>query len=101
MSFSAPFGDTPRPRPAPDGGTSSRRRISPLAITLGALGLLVVLLVLASEIWTKYLWFQQLQVTEVLAVRWGTQAILFVLGLLLFTAPLFPSLRLAYLRRPV
>ena len=101
MSFSAPFGDTPRPRPAPDGGTSSRRRISPLAITLGALGLLVVLLVLASEIWTKYLWFQQLQVTEVLAVRWGTQAILFVLGFLLFTAPLFLSLRLAYLRRPV
>lgn len=101
MSFSAPFGDTPRPRPAPEGGAPSRRRISPLAITLGVLALVVLVLLLASEVWTKYLWFDQLAVTEVLVVRWGTEAVLFALGFLLFAAPLFLSLRLSYLRRPV
>lgn len=103
MSFSAPFGDTPRPRPrpAPDSSGSQRRRLSPLAITALAVGALVVLLVLASEVWTKYLWMNQLGFTDVLTVRWVTQGLLFVVGFLLFAVPLFLSLRIAYAKRPV
>ena len=94
MSFSAPFGDMPRPRPrpAPDASSSGPRRISPLAITIGALAVLVVLLVIASEVWTKYLWMDQLGFTDVLSVRWITQGVLFVVGFLLFAIPLFLSL---------
>src|SRR5699024_12222184 len=62
VSFSAPFGDAPRPRPRPppDSSGASRRRLSPLGITALAIGALVVLLVLASEVWTKDLWISQL-----------------------------------------
>lgn len=103
MSFSAPFGDAPRPRPrpAPDSSGASRRRLSPLGITALAIGALVVLLVLASEVWTKYLWMSQLGFTDVLSVRWITQGVLFVVGFLLFAIPLFLSLRIAYAQRPV
>lgn len=103
MSFSAPFGDMPRPRPRPASSPSSKdsRKISPLAITLGVLALAVVLLVIASEVWTKYLWTEQLGYTDVLLTRWITQAVLFVIGVVLFAVPLFISLRLAYTKRPI
>ena len=103
MSFSAPFGDMPRPRPrpAPDSSSSGPRRVSPLAITVGVLVILVVALVIASEVWTKYLWTSQLGFTDVLLTRWGTQAVLFLGGAVLFAVPLFLSLRMAYSRRPV
>ncbi|MGO1945996.1 UPF0182 family membrane protein [Brachybacterium alimentarium] len=104
MSFSAPFGDAPRPRPRPAPDSSSgkdSRRISPLAITAIVIAAVVILLVIASEVWTKYLWMNQLDFTDVLAVRWGTQGILFVIGFILFAVPLFFSLRIAYVKRPV
>ncbi|APX32315.1 hypothetical protein BH708_05785 [Brachybacterium sp. P6-10-X1] len=103
MSFSAPLGDTPRPRPrpAPDSSSSTPRRLSPLAIAAIVVAALVILLVVASEVWTKYLWMDQLEFTDVLVVRWVTQAVLFVLGFLLFAIPLFFSLRIAYTKRPI
>ncbi len=100
VSFSSPYGDAARSRPAqeaPSGADSP-----PVAVTALVLGALVVVLLIASEVWTKYLWFDQLDYTEVLATRWITQGgILFVLGFLLFAAPLYVSLRIAYSRRPV
>lgn len=103
MSFSAPFGDMPRPRPrpAPDASSEGPRRVSPLAITIGVLAVLVIALVIASEVWTKYLWMDQLEYSDVLFVRWGTQAALFLAGFLAFSIPLFISLRMAYTKRPV
>ncbi|WP_193104119.1 UPF0182 family protein [Brachybacterium sp. FME24] len=103
MSFSAPFGDTPRPRPrpAPDANASTPRRISPLAITAIVIAVLVILLVIASEVWTKYLWMDQLEYTDVLVTRWITQGVLFLIGFVLFAVPLFLSLRISYAKRPV
>lgn len=103
MSYSAQFGDMPRPRPrpAPDAGPSGPRRISPLAITIGVLAVLIILLVIASEVWTKYLWMDQLTYTDVLTTRWLTQGLLFLSGFVAFAVPLFLSLRLAYTKRPI
>ncbi|MBP2383807.1 UPF0182 family protein [Brachybacterium sacelli] len=103
MSFSAPFGDTPRPRPrpAPDASASTPRRISPLGISAIVVVALVILLVIASEVWTKYLWMDQLEFTDVLTTRWITQAVLFFIGFVLFAIPLFFSLRIAYVKRPI
>ena len=70
-------------------------------ITVIVLGALVVALVIASEVWTKYLWTDQLGFTDVLLTRWVTQAILFAVGFVVFAVPLFLSLRMAYTRRPV
>ncbi|MCT1430399.1 UPF0182 family protein [Brachybacterium muris] len=103
MSFSVPFGDnpSPRPRPAPGAGGGSRPRLNPLSITALVLGALVVALIIASEVWTTYLWFDQLGRTDVLLTRWITEAILFVIGFVLFAIPLYLSLRIAYTKRPV
>ncbi|MEE1617053.1 UPF0182 family membrane protein [Brachybacterium sp. J153] len=103
MSFSAPFGDVPRPspRPASGAGEEGPRRISPLAITALAIGLLLVGLVIASEVWTKYLWMDQLGAADVLLVRWGTQAVLFAIAFAVLAVPLFFSLRISYTQRPV
>src|SRR5690625_293151 len=103
VSFAAPSGVAPRPRPRPASDSSGRPRprLSPLGITALAIGALVVLLVLASEVWTKYLWMSQLGFTDVLSVRWVTQGVLFVVGFLLFAIPLYLSLRIAYAKRPV
>src|SRR5690606_290404 len=97
------FGDMPRPRPrpAPDASPGGPRKVSPLAITLGVLAVLVILLVIASEVWTKYLWMDQLEYTDVLMTRWLTQGLLFLGGFVVFAVPLFLSLRLAYTKRPV
>lgn len=101
MSFSASFGDRPRPAPRPGAEPGRTGRVSPVTITLAVLGLLVVALVFASEVYTRYLWFDQLGFTQALTTRWITQAILFVLGFVLFAVPLYVSLRLSYTRRPV
>ena len=75
--------------------------MTPLGITAIVLGAAAIALVLASEIWTKYLWFEQLGFTDVLLTRWVTQGVLFVIGFALFAVPLYLSLRHAYTSRPV
>lgn len=72
-----------------------------MVITVGVLVAMIVLLVIASEVWTKYLWMEQLDYSAVLLTRWGTQVVLFLLGFVLFAVPLFFSLRLAYTKRPI
>ncbi|WP_010534978.1 UPF0182 family protein [Brachybacterium squillarum] len=102
MSFSAPFGDASRPRPSrPGGDGASRPRLGPLWITVIVLAVLVVALLIASEVWTTYLWFDQLEYADVLLTRWGTEVVLFLLGFVVFAIPLYLSLRLSYTRRPV
>lgn len=108
MSTSIPFGDGPRepdperPRTAPGGSSAvSRGRTSPALITLGVLAALVLLVLLASEVATRYLWFDQLGFTQVLTTQWIVQAVLFVLGALAFGLPLWWSLRLTHRRRPL
>ncbi|MGP9693320.1 UPF0182 family membrane protein [Brachybacterium sp. AOP25-B2-12] len=103
MSFSTPFGSAGRPA-APRRGPSGRQRrgrISPLGITVVALVVLMILVVVASEVVTRYAWFDQLGFAQVLRTRWIVQGILFVAGALLFAIPLFLSLRFAHARRPV
>jgi uncharacterized membrane protein (UPF0182 family) len=101
VSFSAPLGDQPRPQPADAGPSRPRRRISPLSITIGVLALIVVILLIASAVWTRYLWFDQIGFVDVLATRWITQGLLFLVGFVVFAIPLYFSLRLTYTRRPV
>ncbi|MFC0673453.1 UPF0182 family membrane protein [Brachybacterium hainanense] len=102
MSYSASFGDRPRPAPRPGADANGGpRRVSPVTVTLIALGALVLLLVLASEVYTRYLWFEQLDYTQTLTTRWITQIAMFVVGFLLFAVPLYVSLRVAYTKRPI
>ncbi|MCS6710946.1 UPF0182 family protein [Brachybacterium sp. EF45031] len=70
-------------------------------ITVGVLGALLILLLLAAEYGTTYLWFQQLGYTSVLWTRWIARAVLFTVGFVLFALPLWLSMRWCYRARPV
>jgi len=106
VSTSFPFDGIPGEqgpprRPAAPGRAGGTRRPSPAAITLVVLGALIVLVLLVSEVVTQYLWFDQLGFQKVLTTEWIVQGLLFVLGAVLFAAPLWLSLRLAYRQRPI
>ena len=78
-----------------------RRKRSPLVPTLVVLGVLVVALALFAEVWTEYLWFNQLGFTGVYRTRLLTQVLLFVLGGAVMAAAVAASLSFAYRSRPV
>ncbi|MEP7764818.1 UPF0182 family protein [Sanguibacter sp. 25GB23B1] len=95
MSFAAP----PR-RPAPATGRSGRRP-SPLAITIGALGVVVVVIFLLAQFWTEVLWFTQLGYSNVIWTQWGARAGLFAGGFVIMASAVFASLHLAHRNRPI
>ncbi|GAB2546145.1 UPF0182 family membrane protein [Brachybacterium huguangmaarense] len=99
MSFSIPVGDAPRPRRTDD--SPRRRRMSPLSVVGLVLGVLIVVLVLASEIVTRYLWFDQIGYDRVLVTSWVAQAVLFAIGAVLAGLPLLLSLRIPFRTRPI
>lgn len=104
MSTSSPFPSSEPFEPA--GATAAgsprraKRRRSPWTIALYSVMGLIALLVLASGIVTRYLWFSQLGYTSVLLTRWGTQAVLFLGAGVLFALPVWFSLRYAHKHRP-
>jgi uncharacterized membrane protein (UPF0182 family) len=79
----------------------SRRRRGALAPTLAILGVLVVLAVLMSTVWTDVLWYSQLGYTSVYRTEILTRAALFVVGGLIMGAAVASSLVIAYRARPV
>ena len=88
------------PRSAPPQG-DEHRKVSPLAVTIGVLAVVVVGLFLAANIWTEVLWFQQLGFAEVLWMHWGMRAALFVVGFLIMSAAVWFSLNRAFKSRPI
>ncbi len=92
MSFTAP----PR-RPGPP----TKRRRSPLTITIAVLAAVVVAVLLLANFWTEVLWFQTLGFGNVIWTQWIARAILFVTGFLVMGAAVFASFAVAYRVRPV
>ncbi|MGO1315512.1 MAG: UPF0182 family protein, partial [Cellulomonadaceae bacterium] len=82
----------------PEGG---RRKISPLAVTIGVLVVIVGIVVLAASFWTEILWFTQLGYSEVIWTQWGLRAGLFVLGFAVMSVVVGLCLRIAYRSRPI
>ena len=93
MSFAAP----PRRRPGPP----TRRRRSPLGITIAVLAALVAVLLLLAQFWTEVLWFDQLGFGNVIWTQWIARGLLFVAGFLLMGGAVFASFALAYRSRPI
>lgn len=100
MFFTMPSPPPRKPqnrRPAPP----KRDSPSPLIITLGILAGLIVLLIIAANIWTEVLWFNQLGFLQVMGIGWGVRAGLFVLGAALMGGIIWLTLWLAYRNRPL
>jgi uncharacterized membrane protein (UPF0182 family) len=79
----------------------SRRRRGALAPTLAILGVLVVLAVLMSTVWTDVLWYSQLGFTSVYRTEVLTRAGLFIVGGLVMGLAVGSSLMIGYRSRPV
>jgi len=70
-----------------------------VAITLFVIVAIGVFIWAASGFWTEILWFEQMQSERIIWTRWGTMAVLFVIGFgLVFGAMAF-SLNWAYRKR--
>jgi uncharacterized membrane protein (UPF0182 family) len=79
----------------------ARRRRAALAITLGAVVVLLIAFFIFAGLYTDVLWFAQLGYQNVLITEWLTIGTLFVLGFLGMAVPVFVSIQLAYRLRPV
>ena len=78
-----------------------RRRRGALAPTLIALGVLIVLVLIASQLWTEVLWFQSVGYVQVYRTELITRVLLFVLGGALMAAAVASSLMIGYRSRPI
>lgn len=78
-----------------------KRRRGALAPTLIALGVLIVLGLIASQLWTEVLWFQQVGFIQVYRTELITRIVLFILGGLLMGLAVASSLMIGYRSRPI
>lgn len=92
------FERDPRSAPRP---VVQRRGRGALPPTLAILGVIVVLGLLLSSIWTNVLWYRSIGYTNVYSTQIVTQALLFVVGALVMAAAVLASLAVAYRSRPV
>ncbi|WP_019136491.1 UPF0182 family protein [Cellulomonas massiliensis] len=90
------FANPPRPRP-----TQPRRRRGPLVPTLIVLAAVVVVVLILAQVWTEWLWFDQLGFSRVLVTEWSTRGLLFVGGFLLMAGAVAASLSIGYRARPI
>lgn len=83
---------------APQG---TKRRVSPIAVTVVLVVLLVLGFLAAASVFTEVLWFDQLGYLPVLLTQWIAAAAMFVIGFLAMAVPVFFSIDIAYRKRPV
>ncbi|WP_425954895.1 UPF0182 family protein [Xylanimonas sp. McL0601] len=89
------FASTRRPTPP------SRRRPSPIVITVVVLAVVIAAVLLLAQFWTEVMWFQALDFSRVVWTQWITRGVLFVLGFALMAGALYWSFSAAYRARPV
>ncbi|MET0296511.1 MAG: UPF0182 family protein [Microbacterium sp.] len=85
---------------APTQATPSRsRRI--IAITLAIIAALVVAFFVFANLYTEWLWFDQLGFNGVLLTEWTARVVMFAIGFLGMAVPVWLAIQLAYRLRPV
>ncbi len=87
----------PRP-PMPNFGL---RRRGPLAPTLAILGVIIVVITMAAQLWTEVLWFDSVGFTTVFRVELLTKIGLFAVGALITAVIVASSMLIGYRTRPV
>ena len=97
MSFNPTWGR----RQGPGRPVLAPRRRGALLPTLMVLGVLVVLVVIATRVWVDLLWFQSVGFSGVFTTTLWVRALLFVIGALLAGGSIALSLSLGYRTRPV
>ena len=78
-----------------------QRRVSPLSIAFGILGVIVFVLVSAAGIYTDWLWFRQLNFEVVFFTQIVGQIVAFLIGFALMSVIIAVGLMSAWRSRPV
>lgn len=81
--------------------TGRKGRISPLAVTIVGVVVLVLLFIWFASIWTEVLWYQQLGYLNVLVTQWIARGAMFLVGFILMAVPLFLAIEISHRTRPV
>lgn len=87
---------TSAPKPAAPNPT---RRV--LAISIGLIALLLVGFFVFANLYTDWLWFDQLGFSGVLLTQWLGRTVMFVVGFFAMAIPVWVTIQLAYRLRPV
>lgn len=77
------------------------RRLSPLAITIILVVVLIIAFLAVSSVMTEVLWFNQLGYLPVFATQWIAAGAMFIVGFLAMSIPVFLAIDIAYRKRPV
>ena len=78
-----------------------KRKMSPLAITVVLVVILIIGFLAVAGVMTEVLWFRQLGFFPVLATQWIAAAVMFLIGFVGMAIPVFLSIDIAYRKRPV
>lgn len=81
--------------------TTGRRRISPIAITIALVVILILAFLAVASVATEVLWYQQLGFLSVFTTQWIATAAMFLVGFLGMAVPVFFAIDIAYRKRPV
>ncbi|WP_217131884.1 UPF0182 family membrane protein [Leucobacter chinensis] len=84
--------------PAP---SAKKRKVSPLAVTIIGVVVLVLLFIWFASIWAEVLWFDQLGYVNVLVTQWLARGIMFVIGFVMMAVPLYFAIDISHRTRPV
>ena len=85
-------------RPARPTGKRRRGALAPTIVVLVILG---VLLMITAQLWTEWLWFDQVGYIEVLRTEWLSRGLLFLAAFLIMAAAIYAALFVGYNTRPV
>ena len=77
------------------------RKISPLAITVVLVVLLILGFLAVAAVTAEVLWYRQIGYLPVLTTQWIAAAVMFLIGFFGMAVPLFFAIDIAYRKRPV
>ncbi|WP_417554228.1 UPF0182 family protein [Microbacterium sp.] len=83
----------------PPATRSASRRI--LGVSVAIIVALIVAFFIFASLYTEFLWFDQLKLSNVLTTQWIATVTMFVAGFLAMALPIFLCIQLAYRLRPV
>ncbi|MDJ1113509.1 UPF0182 family protein [Microbacterium dauci] len=90
---------TPTAGPATPSAPNPVRRA--IAITIGALIVLVMAFFAFASLYADWQWYRQLGFDGVLTTQWLARVVMFAIGFVAMAAPVFAAIQLAYRLRPV
>jgi hypothetical protein len=85
---------------ATDRPTGGHRRAA-IWITLGVVVALLIIFFIFANLYTDFLWYQQVGFVDVLTTQWIAGTIMFLIGFFGMAAPLWATMQLAYRFRPM